>query len=345
MSKSGRVDSSTHLLDAFATYWRDSAANGDDVRHIRRKSQQVFLNRLPSRQVRYLRLAIIAFIVFVLFVAIQLSASLQAVVSSQSSLTLSTLRAWYSAKEDPAFTSSLCPSCENQTCTVGLYATSEDFEHVPLATRDGVRNPKATVAIKKRYLLHHLVLKAIFERTWMNDESTSAIFRNYFSAPDSLLSLSFEGLDLDKPTTYMYTRTGPGGKLHDIKKRVRNIRRQGETIQKFQDLVEHEGYFDGQPKSARQIIYIVIEDDSKIDESVKEYLDSMGQRETTSTPIPRYLAHTIAPAYLYFAHGPTRWLGVAQWNAAERAVEVLRDTFFRCVLAPKWVIITLTKVC
>jgi hypothetical protein len=31
---------------------------------------------------------------------------------------------------------------------------------------------------------------------------------------------------------------------------------------------------------------------------------------------------------LYFAHGPTNFYGNAQWNAAERAVHVLRDTFF-----------------
>lgn len=268
-------------MDAIATYWRNSTASGDDVRHIRRKSQQFFLNSLPFRQSRYLRLAILAILVVILLVAIHLSASLQEVLSSQSSLTLSNLRAWYSTQEDPVFNSLVCPSCGNQTSTIGLYAISEDFEHVPLATRDGVRSLKATVAIKKRYLLHHLVLKAIFERTWMKDEATSAIFKNYFSVPDSLLSLSFDGLDLDKPTTYMYTRTGPGGKLHDIKKRVRNIRRQGETVQRFQDLVEREGYFDGQPKSARQLIYIVIEDDSQIDPSVKEYLESMGQREAS----------------------------------------------------------------
>ena len=38
-------------------------------------------------------------------------------------------------------------------------------------------------------------------------------------------------------------------------------------------------------------------------------------------------------AYLYFAVGPTKDHGIAQWNAVERAIEVVRDTFFGLVTA------------
>lgn len=40
------------------------------------------------------------------------------------------------------------------------------------------------------------------------------------------------------------------------------------------------------------------------------------------------LASDYATAYIYFAVGPTRKIGIAQWNAVDRAIEVVRDTFF-----------------
>ncbi|KAK9899153.1 glycosyltransferase family 43 protein [Cystobasidium minutum MCA 4210] len=307
------VQDSTHLLDAFQTYWRDSSIHGDDARHIRRKSTQLLVKRYSARSPAISRALTLLTVLLVILVALQIftSDSKPALLYAPSAFSLLSLGSWLKPPQKSPFDSLICPSCNDTVKEVtGSFAVAEDFSKVPLATRDEVRSSRSSVASKKRYLLHHIVLQSVLERTWMNFESTTAMFSRYFTAPDNLLTLSLEGLELDKPTTYMYTRTGPGGKLHDIRNRVHHLSRHGETLQHFQELVETEGYFDGQPKASRQIIWIVIEDNAQIDPNVAAYLESTGQ------------------PYLYFAHGPTRWLGVAQWNAAERAVQVLRDTFF-----------------
>lgn len=275
------IQDSAHLLDAFATYWRDSAIHGDDVKHIRRKSQTHLVKRYSAKSPRFLRAATLATVFLLCLVALQLltAFSVESMLSLPSGLSLPSLKAWYSTQQSSPFDTSICPSCNQTVETVGLYAASEDFGKVPLASREEVRNVHSSQAIKKRYLLHHIVLKSVLEKTWMSFESTTGIFNNYFSTPDKLLALSFEGLDLDKPTTYMYTRTGPGGKLHDVTNRVHHLSRHGDTLQHFQELVEIEGYFDGHPKSSRQIIWIVIEDDARIDSHVAAYLESTGQRE------------------------------------------------------------------
>lgn len=312
MSTTTSVGSAAQLFDAVSTYWRDSSEQGDDSRHVRRKSQHLLVRRYKSHRPRVLRISMILTILLGLLVALQLftAFSIESILHAPSSIL--GLASWKYSQEDGIFSTSLCPSC-NQTANAteaGTYATAQDFSRVPLPSRDEARSRYASLAGRKRYLLHHIVLMSIMDKTWMNAESTAEIFKNYFSRPDDLLSLSFDGLDLDKPTTYMYTRTGPGGKLHEITNRVHHLDRHGKTLVQFQDLITEKGYLDGQPKDSRQIIWIVIEDDATIDPRISEYLESLAQ------------------PYLYFAHGPTRWLGVAQWNAVERAVEVLRDTFF-----------------
>lgn len=276
------ISPSSQVLDAVATYWRDSSELGDDARHVRRKSQQQLVRRYHSSRHRVLRVSMIFTVLLGLLVVLQLftAFSIESLVHIPASVLR--LNAWKSSQEG-LFDTMLCPSC-NQTSDAsatqsGIYATAEDFSSVPLGSPEDVRHKRASIAAKKRYLLHHIVLMSIMEKTWMNPESTTGIFKNYFSRPDSLLTFSFDGLDLDKPTTYLYTRTGPGGKLHDINRRVHHLKRHGDTLVQFQELVKQEGYFDGEPQRSRQIIWVVIEDDATIDLRVAAYLESIGQRK------------------------------------------------------------------
>lgn len=288
MAAMASAGSASQLFDAVNTYWRDSTEHGDDTRHIRRKSQQLLVRRTGLSKPRVFRISMAVTIVLGLLVAVQLFStfSIGAVLNAPSHI----LWACKAPQVDPAYISSLCPSCNSTSnaTETGIYATADDFSKVPLSSQAEIRSNYASLAAKKRYLLHHIVLKSIMDKTWMNAEATADLFKNYFTRPDDLISLSFEGLDLDKPTTYMYTRTGPGGKLHDITKRVHHLSRHGDTLQDFQTLVEEKGYLDGKPKDSRQVLWIVIEDEGIIDPRVSEYLESIGQRESQYSNVSHY---------------------------------------------------------
>jgi hypothetical protein len=274
------LEGSRQVGDALIGYWRDSTTDGDDSRHVRRKSQYLLVRRMSSVRSR---LSVPALVMMILsgLVALQLFASihLEEYLSVPLNLLGKSDEVWSlspSAKVTPGL---LCSDCQDVRQSSNAYALSEDFTSTPLRGRDDIRHPYTNAASIKRYLLHHIVLDAVLEKTWMNIESTNAMLVNYFSKPDNLLAYSFSGLKIDLPTTYMYTRTGPGGKLADITKRIRYLSRHSKTLADFQELVEQEGYIDGTPKSARQIIWVVIEDDAQIDPSVTHFLETSGQRE------------------------------------------------------------------
>ncbi|CAD6587128.1 MAG: Beta-1,3-glucuronyltransferase 2 (Glucuronosyltransferase S) [Cyphobasidiales sp. Tagirdzhanova-0007] len=113
-------------------------------------------------------------------------------------------------------------------------------------------------------------------------------------------------LDLNKPTTYMFTKTVPTStqserNVKDNLERSAYMRRHVETIHKFQKKMEttwNGKYEDGTSAQDRQIVWIIVEDNDTIDTG---------------------LAATLSDGninYVYFAYGPTRNFGNAQHNAA-----------------------------
>jgi hypothetical protein len=175
-------------------------------------------------------------------------------------------------------------------------------------------------------------MEPVMHKIWLSWETCGKLLVNYFTHPDSLLAYSVEGLRLDVPTLYMYTRSGPGGKLADPKLRIEYFSRHVDTVREFDELVAKRGYHDGVTATDRQLIWIVVEDNAQIEPQLAEYLKNTSIRKQSwllanwsDSDLTTLVYFT---AYIYFAHGPTNWLGVAQWNAVDRAVDVLRNTFY-----------------
>ena len=215
-------------------------------------------------------------------------------------------------EEDVHIPVRLCPDCK---CDVaGSYATSSSFS-VPVPALESIR---ASINTSKsfhnrsllRYLLHHIQLQSTLAGLFIADESISWLLTNHFTCPDNLIAFNFNRLTLDKPTSYIYTRTGPGGKLSQWTERGRYMQRHVDVIKEYQNLVLTEGFLDGLRGDERQLLWIVVEDDANLEPKMEQLLQDSG--------IP----------FLYFAHGPTRHFGKAQWNIVMRAIEVLRDGFF-----------------
>lgn len=206
----------------------------------------------------------------------------------------------------------ICPSCN--ASVRGDFANSKSFVTVPLLERRDARavfqEPGQTAgrATLKRFLIHHIPLAASISGAWMSPSQQNIMLNTYFAAPDVLLSYNFDGLSLDLPTAYIYTRTG--GKKLDGERRLAFFGMHHDTIRAFFDKVEREGYHDGAQAQDRQLLYIIVRDESQIDPELDAFFRKAG--------IP----------YLYFAIGPTKDHGIAQWNAVERAIEVVRDSFF-----------------
>ena len=107
-------------------------------------------------------------------------------------------------------------------------------------------------------------------------------------------------LDLNKPTTYMFTKTVPTStqserNVKDNLERSAYMRRHVETIHKFQKKMEttwNGKYEDGTSAQDRQIVWIIVEDNDTIDTG---------------------LAATLSDGninYVYFAYGPTRYVAI-----------------------------------
>jgi hypothetical protein len=206
----------------------------------------------------------------------------------------------------------LCRECQ---CDVpGSYAASKAFS-LPVPSIDELRS----IITKKRtfntpallrYLLRTLLLQTTLDGIFLSDNAISQLLANHFTCPDVLISYNFEGLELDKPTSYIFTRTGAGGKLPEWKDRGRYLGRQAKTINKFLDLVHYKGYADGAKADDRQLIWLVVEDDSKMEPQLELLLRDSG--------IP----------FIYMAHGPTRHYGNAQMSLVLKTVQIFRDGFF-----------------
>lgn len=115
-------------------------------------------------------------------------------------------------------------------------------------------------------------------KIWLSWETAGKLLINYFTHPDTLLAYSFEGLRLDTPTLYMYTRTGPGGKLADTTKRIKYFSRHVDAVRGYEALIAEKGFLDAVPVHSRQLIWIVVEDNAQIDMQLAQYLKNTSIR-------------------------------------------------------------------
>lgn len=177
----------------------------------------------------------------------------------------------------------LCPDCD---CTTpGAYANSPAF-FTPVPTLDTLRKQIS----KKdgtnwnspgmlRYLLHKIQLHSVLEGLFLTDEAVAWLLTNQFTCPDMLISYNFTGLVMDKPTSYIYTRTGPGGKLSKWTDRAMYMERHVGVIHEYEELVRKDGFLDGAKDSDRQMLWLVVEDESQMESGMEELLRASGIRE------------------------------------------------------------------
>ena len=202
----------------------------------------------------------------------------------------------------------ICPTCD---CSVkGSYSDSLEYTK-PLPSVKAARSLLHTSPRQvKRFLQHHIQLYSWTRPMHISDQVAAKLMQKWLACPDAMMALNFRGLDLNKPTLYAYTRTGSRGRLTADNRRLRYLQRHADTFRAFQELVQIESYYDGEHYSKRQYIWIIIEDATTVSAAIAELLEDSG--------LP----------YLYIAHGETHRFGNAQWQIAERAVHVLRDSFF-----------------
>ena len=175
----------------------------------------------------------------------------------------------------------LCPDCD---CLVaGAYAADPAFA-VPVTRLDPLRERiKTTNSFHTRsvlrYLLHHIPLSSSIDGIFLKDTTIATLLTQQFTCPDSLISFNFTGLVLDRPTQYVYTRTGPAGRLKTWAQREPYMQRHVDTLHKFQELVEAEGYEHGVPADARQLMWVLVEDDSGTEPGLERLLRDSGIRK------------------------------------------------------------------
>ena len=164
----------------------------------------------------------------------------------------------------------LCPNCNSSV--PGSYLESLSFTRVALPTGVQVRRIESSSPSVARYLLHHIVIEPVMHKIWLKWETCGKLLTTYFTSPDLLLAYSFAGLELDAPTLFMYTRSGPGGKLADTAKRISYFSRHADAVKEYKELIEKEGYLDDLQPSHRQLIWIVVEDNAQINMQLTEYM-------------------------------------------------------------------------
>lgn len=183
----------------------------------------------------------------------------------------------WSLPEEPAnMTEYICPECN---CSVpGSYYLSPRFV-APIPSIADARRSSATKRTIKRHLLSEISLYLWINPVYLPPTALAPLYSTYFGCPDRLIRLNFDGLQHDKPTTYMYTRTGDGGRLKANERRLRYFQRHIDTLYAYNDLVAAEGFPDGAKAEERQLIWIVIEDGDHLNEDLNHLLNSTGLRE------------------------------------------------------------------
>lgn len=185
---------------------------------------------------------------------------------------------WSSTREPANMTEYICPECD---CSVpGYYSLSPRFS-TPLPTLAETRKASATKRTIKRYLLSEISHYMWMHPVFTPPTALAPLFQSFFTCPDNLIRLNFNGLEYGKPTTYMYTRTGDGGRLKANERRLRYFQRHIDTLIEYNRIVELEGFFDGAKAQDRQLIWILIEDGEHLNEDLNSLLSSTGLREYT----------------------------------------------------------------
>lgn len=174
----------------------------------------------------------------------------------------------------------LCPTCN---CSrEGAYANDPAFA-IPLPTIENLRmqieeRGSFSTMGTLRYLLHHIPLASSLQGLWLPGDVAAGLLKQQLTCPDAIISFNFTGLALDKPTQYIYTRTGPGGRLKTWTDREPYMRRHVETFRDFQEIVATEGYEDGVSMQSRQFLWIMVEDAASIDPGQEKLLRNSGLR-------------------------------------------------------------------
>lgn len=174
----------------------------------------------------------------------------------------------------------LCPDCDCKKA--GSFAASR-AALTPLVSREELRgwvertgsfhNPKIL-----KYLLHHILLLPTLEGLFTPEDSIAWLLTAHMTCPDTLISYDFKGLELDKPTSYVYTRTGPGGKLSEWEKRSVYMERHVQMFKDYQDRIDSKGFMDGTRADDRQLLWLVIEDEAMMEPHLEELLRKSGRR-------------------------------------------------------------------
>ena len=181
--------------------------------------------------------------------------------------------------QQPRNLESICPECN---CTIsGSFLLSPQWSQ-PIPTYEKVRSPRASKAAIKRYLINEISNYLWLHPHFLPEKALAPLFSQYFTCPDRLFSLNIDGLQCDKPTLYMYTRTGDGGRLKANEKRMKYFKRHAETITEYNALVEAEGFRDGLKAKDRQLIWIIIEDGDQINGTLDEIMRISGIRKYCS---------------------------------------------------------------
>jgi hypothetical protein len=208
---------------------------------------------------------------------------------------------WTSTREPANMTEYICPECD---CSKpGFYSLSPRFTS-PLPCASDIRQSTATKRTLKRFLMSEIQHYMWLHPVYIPSDALAPLFQNFFTCPDNLISLNFEGLDFDKPTTYMYTRTGDGGRLKANERRLRYFRRHADTLKDFNLLVQEKGYLDGVKAEDRQLIWVVIEDGHHINQDLASLLNSTGLRKPDISTYEIYPRQLLIDLY-YFQHTST----------------------------------------
>ena len=181
--------------------------------------------------------------------------------------------------------------CKNCTCRTGSYLKSKDFSVRSLESiKESVEGrplTKADATAIGRTLYHRIILDNLLEPVFTPSDVVVKLFQGALSCPDKMFSYNLEGMNASTPTLYMFTRSGMGGRIGPI--RGKYFDRHAEAVHEYQSLVEEHGHRDGTPANQRQLIWLIIDDDNKLDDDLRERLQSSGIN------------------HLYLAHGPTRY--------------------------------------
>lgn len=120
----------------------------------------------------------------------------------------------------------------------------------------------------------HILLHGWYEPVFTYNQTLLDLYKQYLTCPDRSLALNLPSLRLDLPTMYLYTRTGPSSKLGNGRELY--MRLHAKNIKQHLDIVARDGYHDGVKGSARQVVWLVVEDNSFIDPNVDDLLYESG---------------------------------------------------------------------